>query len=104
MSQFNKTITLLDSDFAVYGDPIRAFESLSYSDAWEEHGALTLVVGADEFANIKDAAWLEVDGRVYENETQLADDEKATVKITGASLNVLFDRIVATADERAMSL
>lgn len=100
MSQFNKTITLLDSGFAVYGDPIRAFESLSYSDAWEEHGALTLVVGADEFANIKDAAWLEVDGRVYENETQLADDEKATVKITGASLNVLFDRIVATADER----
>ena len=100
MSQFDKTITLLDSSFAVIGDPIKAFESLSYSDAWEDHGALSLVVEKAEYPNIKLASWLMVDGRVYENETVFGSDDALTVKITGAALTVLFDRIVITADER----
>lgn len=100
MSQFNKTITLLDKNFAVVGDPIKAFESLSYSDAWEDHGALSLVVEKAEYPNIKLASWLMVDGRTYENETVFGSDDALTVKITGAALTVLFDRIVITADER----
>ena len=41
-----------------------------------------------------------VDGRTYENETVFGSDDALTVKITGAALTVLFDRIVITADER----
>ena len=52
MSQYDKAITLLDSDYEVVGDPIKVFESLSYTDAWEKHGTIALVVGKDEMPNI----------------------------------------------------
>lgn len=100
MSCFDNTITLFDSAFEIIGDPITTFESLSFSDAWEKHGAMTLVVGEDEWTNVKDAAWLGVCNRVYEVETIQSDDDNSTVKINGSSLNVLFDRIVITEEER----
>lgn len=100
MSQYKKVITLLDSSFAVIGDPIKAWESLLYTDAWEKHGSIALTVEKADYPNIKQAAWLQVDGRVYENETVISDADAGTVRITGASLNVLFDRIVITATER----
>lgn len=100
MSKYCKEITLLDTAFAVTGDPIKVFESLQYIDAWEKHGSIALVVGVDRIADIRAAAWVQVDGRVYEIETILSEDDELTVKVTGASLNVLFDRIVITADER----
>ena len=100
MSQYNKVITLLDSSFAVYGDPIAAWESLAYSDAWDKHGTISLVAEMDYFASLSGASWMEIDGRVYEVETIQSDDADKTVKVTGCSLNVLFDRIVITAKER----
>lgn len=100
MSQYDKVITLLDSSFAVYGDPIAAWESLAYSDAWDKHGTISLVAEMDYFASLSGASWMEIDGRVYEVETIQSDDADKTVKVTGCSLNVLFDRIVITAKER----
>ena len=100
MSQYNKPITLLDGSFAVYGQPIAAWESLAYSDAWDKHGTISLVAEMDYFADLSGASWMEIDGRVYEVETITSEDNDKTVKITGCSLNVLFDRIVITAKER----
>ena len=100
MSQYNKVITLLDGSFAVYGDPIAAWESLAYSDAWDKHGTISLVAEMDYFAQLSGASWMEIDGRVYEVETITSEDADSTVKVTGCSLNVLFDRIVITAKER----
>jgi len=100
MSQYNKVITLLDDSFAVYGDPIAAWESLAYSDAWDKHGTISLVAQMDYFADLSGASWMEIDGRVYECETITSEDDSKTVKVTGCSLNVLFDRIVITAKER----
>lgn len=100
MSQYNKVITLLDDSFAVYGDPIAAWESLAYSDAWDKHGTISLVAEMDYFADLSGASWMEIDGRVYECETTTSEDADSTVKVTGCSLNVLFDRIVITAKER----
>ena len=100
MSQYNKVITLLDDSFAVYGQPIAAWESLAYSDAWDKHGTISLVAEMDYFAQLSGASWMEIDGRVYEVETIQSEDADSTVKVTGNSLNVLFDRIVITAKER----
>ena len=100
MSQYNKVITLLDGSFAVYGQPIAAWESLAYSDEWDKHGTISLVVSTDHFADLSGASWMEIDGRVYECETIQSEDADSTVKVTGCSLNVLFDRIVITAKER----
>ena len=100
MSQYKKVITLLDSSFAVVGDPVKVWESLLFTDGWEKHGSIALTVEKAEYPNIKQSAWLQIDGRVYENETTISDADSQTVRITGASLNVLFDRIVITAKER----
>jgi len=93
-------ITLLDKNYAVYGDAIKVFESLAYSDAWEKHGSFALVVDPAEFKNIAGAAWLRFDSRVYENEIHTSEDEESTVKITGSALSVLFDRVIIKEAER----
>lgn len=100
MSRYKKEITLLDSSFSVYGQPIKAWESLAYSDAWDKHGTISLVAEMDYFASLSGSSWMEIDGRVYEVETIQSDDADKTVKVTGCSLNVLFDRIVITSKER----
>lgn len=93
-------ITPFDDNLEIVGDPIKRWTSLSFSDEWEKHGTLALTLRADEFTSVKEAAWIDVNGRTFENETHHSEDDKVSVKITGPSLNVLFDRVVIKTDER----
>jgi len=95
-------IYLLDSDFEIYGKPIDTFSSLSYTDKWSEDGDFKLVLPVEKYNDVKDAAYVYVNGRTFEISTIKTKDLSANgeLSLAGHNLNVLLDRVVIETPER----
>ena len=95
-------ITLLDENFEVYGSPIDTFSALTYTDRWSADGDFKLILPVGKYNDVKDAAYVYVDGRTFEISDIKTKDRDANNQLTlsGHSLNVLLDRVVITEPER----
>lgn len=95
-------IFLLDENFEIYGKPIDTFSSLTYTDRWSADGDFKLVLPVEKYNDVKDAAYVYVNGRTFEISTIKTKDQNANgeLSLAGHNLNVLLDRVVIETPER----
>lgn len=95
-------IKLYDENLEIYGKPIDTFSSLTYTDRWSADGEFKLVLPVEKYNDVKDAAYLYVDGRMFEIATINTCDQSANNQLTlsGHNLNVLLSRVVISTPSR----
>jgi len=95
-------IKLYDANLEIYGKPIDTFSSLTYTDRWSADGDFKLVLPVEKYNDVKDAAYIFVDGRMFEISAINTKDASANnqLSLSGHNLNVLLSRVVISAPAR----
>lgn len=95
-------IKLYDANLEIYGKPIDTFSSLTYTDRWSADGDFKLVLPVGKYNDVKDAAYIYVDGRMFEIATINTKDASANnqLSLSGHNLNVLLSRVVISTPSR----
>lgn len=95
-------IKLYDENLEIYGKPIDTFSSLTYTDRWSADGDFKLVLPVEKYNDVKDAAYIYVDGRMFEIATINTKDASANnqLSLSGHNLNVLLSRVVISTPAR----
>jgi len=95
-------IKLYDANLEIYGKPIDTFSSLTYTDRWNADGDFKLVLPVEKYNDVKDAAYIFVDGRMFEIATINTKDASANnqLSLSGHNLNVLLSRVVISTPAR----
>lgn len=95
-------IKLYDANLEIYGKPIDTFSSLTYTDRWNADGDFKLVLPVEKYNDVKDAAYIFVDGRMFEIATINTKDASANnqLSLSGHNLNVLLSRVVISTPSR----